>query len=380
MDTALFLVEFPTGEQQALHWWLVDGGEIIQRGCDADPIVAAAIPAVSTDDQTVLPIADYMQIALVSSTHSTVRWHNLAGEITEKQALVAAMIDARSQSLNSDGLHIAAIAGEGGQIITGAIERGLMASGLAHLKSLNIDPDIIAPSGLLIPGDSEHAIQADLGFEMLLRAKQLIAPAEPALINHLTGQGEIHKLDNAVVETALVNAPSQRLVNLRSGLFAKKIRATVSTRQKRILVGMIAALLLITLAIPIVQWIKYAGAADAADEAALVAAKAELGQVANIEEAERQLDERLANESRGNRIYSVPSSALFSAVQAVPAVAVDRLGYRQDGTLSARLSASRNEEINPVLIALQQNGFTLTATPTTDATGMAKADITLRAP
>ena len=147
-----------------------------------------------------------------------------------------------------------------------------------------------------------------------------------------------------------------------------------------ILVGMIAALLLITLAIPIVQWIKYAGAADAADEAALVAAKAELGQVANIEEAERQLDERLANESRGNRIYSVPSSALFSAVQAVPAVAVDRLGYRQDGTLSARLSASRNEEINPVLIALQQNGFTLTATPTTDATGMAKADITLRAP
>ncbi|QJB70383.1 hypothetical protein HF685_14840 [Parasphingorhabdus halotolerans] len=373
-------MEFPTAEQQALHWWLVNGSEIIKRGRDPDPIAAAGIPAVSMEEQTILSMADYKQIALVPSTHSTVRWHDLSGGITEKQALAAAMIDAKSRSLNSDILHFAATVDEGGQIITSAIERGLMASGLAHLKSLHIDPDIITPSGFLISFDSEHIIQADLGFEKILRAKQLIAPAEPALIDQLAGQGDIHNLDNTIVDVALVDTPSQRLVNFRSGLFAKKTRATVSARQKRILAGMIAALLLISLAIPIVQWIRYARAADAADEAALVAAKTELGQVANIEEAERRLDEQMTNESRGNRIYSAPSSALFSAVQMAPAVAVDRLGYRQDGTLSARLSASRNEEINPVLIALQQNGFQLTATPTTDATGMAKADITLRAP
>jgi general secretion pathway protein L len=92
------------------------------------------------------------------------------------------------------------------------------------------------------------------------------------------------------------------------------------------------------------------------------------------------LDQKLVAENRGNVIFSVPASALFSAVQQVPGVSIGRLSYRQDGLVAAELSAVRNEDINPALITMQKAGFKITATPRTDATGTAKADITVRAP
>ena len=56
------------------------------------------------------------------------------------------------------------------------------------------------------------------------------------------------------------------------------------------------------------------------------------------------------------------------------------MAYGENGIVSATLTAVRNEDINPVLIAMQEAGFIITATPRTDATGSAQADITVRAP
>ena len=129
-----------------------------------------------------------------------------------------------------------------------------------------------------------------------------------------------------------------------------------------------------------VQLAKYHWAARNADEAALAAAQPVLGRVDDPETAERQLDEKLIAENRGNVSFSVPASALFSAIQQTPGVAAGPLAYRSDGTVSVELAAVRNEDINPVLITLQKAGFVITATPRTDATGSAKASVTVRAP
>ena len=96
--------------------------------------------------------------------------------------------------------------------------------------------------------------------------------------------------------------------------------------------------------------------------------------------AERALDQRLIAENRGNIMFPVPASALYSAVQQVPGVTISRMSYGQNGIVSATLAAIRNEDINPALVAIQQAGFIITAMPRTDATGSAQADITVRAP
>jgi general secretion pathway protein L len=102
--------------------------------------------------------------------------------------------------------------------------------------------------------------------------------------------------------------------------------------------------------------------------------------VKSVDEADRLLNERLIRENRGNIAFSVPASALFSAVQQTQGVSIERISYRKDGTVLAGLTAVRNEDMNPALIALQNAGFVITATPRTDATGSSKADITVRAP
>ena len=78
--------------------------------------------------------------------------------------------------------------------------------------------------------------------------------------------------------------------------------------------------------------------------------------------------------------FSIPASGLFSALQQTPGVTISRLSYDRTGVVSAELTALRNEDINPALLALQSNGFLVTATPRQDATGTAKADITVRVP
>lgn len=380
VETAKLLVEFPVTESRALAWWLVDGGAILSKGCDLNPLSGAGLLDAFIDDHSAQSLADYKVIALMPSTHTVVRWHDIADGFTEKQGLAAATIESRKQCLDPDILHIAAANLSDGEVITASIAHEAVAAGLSRLQAMGIDPDFVIPAGLLFLPYKDQVIKVDLGFEQLLRGKRLVAPADTALIEHFLEGREIAILEADGLETAIAGCAPQNTVNLRSGIFAKKTSVMLSQKQKRLLGGVIAALLLVSIAIPLVQWMKFSMATDTADSAALNAAETQFGKVENLKVAERELDKRLISERRGNSIFSVPASALFSAVQTTPGVAIDRLSYRQDGVVSARLSAVRNEEINPVLVTLQNDGFVITATPTTDATGTAKADITVRVP
>jgi general secretion pathway protein L len=154
----------------------------------------------------------------------------------------------------------------------------------------------------------------------------------------------------------------------------------MDAKQKRRLGWIAAALVIVSLAIPSVQLAQYHWAASAADEAALANAATIVGEQGNPGSAERALDQRLIAESRGNIMFPIPASALYSALQQVPNVSITRMAYDENGIVSATLSAIRNEDINPALLAMQEAGFIITATPRTDATGSAQADITVRAP
>lgn len=369
-----FVTVFPTAEIQASHWWLVADGALEAKGCDADPLLAAGLKLPSVENEPVT------HIALMPAAMALVRWHDPLDDMTEQQALAAARLAAQDSSLDLENLHIAAVVDEAGQAATASVGKDIMANGLLQLQALGIDPDVIVPAGWLISPQDEIVAEADFGFEKLLRADKMIAPDEPSLRAHLIGENRVTILPEESVDHALVDAAYNATLNLRSGAFAKKAQAHMTAQQKRLLGWLAVGAIVLSLLIPVVQLIKYHWATADANSGALAAAEPMIGAVETVEEADRLLDARLISENRGNIAFSVPASALFSAVQQTQGVSIERISYRRDGVVSAGLTAVRNEDMNPALVALQKAGFVITATPRTDATGSSKADITVRAP
>ncbi|MEP2103699.1 MAG: hypothetical protein ABJP02_16330 [Parasphingorhabdus sp.] len=370
----VLITAFPSTEVQALQWWLVADGALEAKGCDTDPLVAAGLKLPSAESEPVI------HIALMPSALGVVRWHEPLDDLTEQQALAAARLAAEENSLGPENLHIAVVADESGQAATASVGKDIIANGLLQLQTLGIDPDVIVPAGWLISPQDDAVIEADFGFETVLRTERIIAPDEPSLRAHLVGDGRVVVLPESSIDQALIGAADNSSLNLRSGIFAKKVDRYMTAPQKRILAWLAAAAVVISLLIPVIQLAKYHWAAADADAAALAAAEPVIGAVESVEEADRLLNERLVRENRGNIAFSVPASALFSAVQQTQGVSIERISYRKDGTVFAGLTAVRNEDMNPALIALQNAGFVITATPRTDATGSSKADITVRAP
>ena len=374
MTQNLLLTAFPATDDEALYWWHVADGAVQAWGCDPDPLMASQVYG---PDQTQ---ADIGMIALVPSHLTSIMVHEAIDGATENQVLAAAAIAAKSQSLEADKVHIVAAMDGTGAAVTASVGRDILAAGLVHLQALGIDPDAIIPSGWLLPVASDGAVSGDFGFDRVLRAGNMIAIDDPALREFLFADLSINPIAGDDFDAMMVGASEKRDLNFRSGPFAKKTRRTIGAAQKRRLGWMAVALVMISLAIPLVQLAKYHWAASAADEAALAKAAAVVGEQENPDSAERALDQRLIAENRGNIMFPVPASALYSALQQVPNVAITRMAYGENGIVSATLSAVRNEDINPVLIAVQEAGFVITATPRTDATGSAQADITVRAP
>ena len=373
MVRSIILVSFPQKEEQSLHWWHVEDRALVAQGCDQDPMAAAGILSQDDADNTL------QVVALVPSTQSTVRWHRMPEGATEKQALVAAILEAKTQSLKPEGLHVVA-ARDGESLVTAAVAFAELETGLANLQFYGIDPDIIIPAGFLLGDMADRTIAVDLGFDRILRGPELIAVDEPLVRNHLVSTETVEKLAKAELEDAIASAAFPLEPNLRRGAFAKATKQQLSSEQKKNLTWLIAALLLTSIVIPLLQFYKYHSAASKADDAAMAAALKVAGPAEDLEIAERQLDERLRTENLGNNRFTVPASALFSGLQKVPGVSVSRLSYGGQGLLSVELTAVRNEDINPVLIDIQNKGFDITATPRQDASGMAKADVTVRLP
>jgi general secretion pathway protein L len=370
----LLLIAFPTTDDEPLYWWHVKDGAVQAWGCDPDPLIASQ--AYGPDAAQ----GDVRVVALVPSHLTSIMGHDAISDANESQALAAATMAAKAQSLESEKVHIvAAIDGAGG-VVTASVGRDILSSGLVHLQALAIDPDAVIPSGWLLPVAGDGSVSADFGFDQVVRAGNIIAIDDPVFRELLFTDLTVKPITGDDFDAMLVGASDKSDLNFRSGPFAKKTQRAMDAKQKRRLGWMAVALVIVSLAIPLVQLAQYHWAASAADEAALADAAAVVGEQDNPGAAERALDQRLIAENRGNIMFPVPASALFSALQQVPNVSITRMDYGENGIVSATLSAVRNEDINPVLLAIQEAGFIITATPRTDATGSAQADITVRAP
>ena len=373
MNPDQLLIAFPATDDESLYWWNVADGAVQSRGCDPDPLFASQADG---PDEAQPPVG---VIALVQSHLTTIMSHEAISDATENQARTAATMAAKAQSLDSENLHIVSTMESGGGVVTASVGRDILSAGLVRLQALNLDPDAILPSGWLLPVSDDGAVSADFGFDQVIRAGNVIATDDPAIREYLFADQTITPIVDDAFDAMLVGVSPSSDLNFRSGPFTKKTQRAMDASQKRRLGWMVAALVILSLAIPLIQLAQYHRAADAADEAALASAATVVGAMEDPDSAERALDQRLIAENRGNIMFPVPASALYSALQQFPGVVITRMAYGKNGIVSATLSAIRNEDINPVLLAMHEAGFVITATPRTDATGSALADITVRA-
>lgn len=363
------IVTCPASADAALHWWRVDNGHVVARGQDFSPPSAPA-----GDDPSAV-------MALVPAADTVIRTLDM-GDMSAAQAETAARYRAADLSIGGD-LFVAVRALSGSApvpVLCATVARARLADHLAELALRGLDPDIIVPIGLLLPGGDQPvtATFGDLGAD---RLGDLVLPPDEALGALLLGESAPAPLDQDARDAALVTALADPPLNLRQGDFARRTPLfALGPGQGRTLAWLLGALLLVSLAIPLIEIGKNYLGVDLAERRALASAQRMVPQATDIVQAEQLLDAKLAARGAGNTIATVPLAGLLSAMQPVTGVTLRQADYRPGGIIGAMIAAPRVEDINAVLIALQNNGYTVTAAPRSDATGQAVADITVLAP
>jgi len=368
-----FIVTCPASDDAPIYWWRIEHGAVGGRG------TGDIAPDLVPDDTD----PGFRVMALLPAADTSIRRMDMP-DLAPRQAETAARLKTSEETLGGIGqTHVAAGHEDTlpPSVLTAAIDRSLMTARLAMLAARGIDPDVVLPIGLVLPGDPDTAFAATLGAEKVIRLGDSVIPDEDAIAALILGEHAPATLDMAARDAALAGAFAAPPLNLRSGDFAKKRAALMADPAELRRIGwLVLAVVLLSLAVPLVQLAKFSFGADAMESATLAEARGQFPDAADLPAAEAAIDARLAELGVGGNRLSVPVSALYAALQSAPNATIRDLSYSNDGLVGAVLAAPANEEINQVLGALQRQGYLVTAQPRQDAGGGSVFDVTVRAP
>lgn len=317
-------------------------------------------------------------MALVSPADSRCLWLSLP-DLEPRQAEGVAKLKAGEQSL---GL-IHAVSRHIGDdtVVTATISAAHLQGGLERLAQHGLNPDVVVPFGLAIDARPDHAVKAEFDGVAILRKERLVAPDEAVFRDMLVGNGVVEEFDLPTVQSMLVAASGRPLLNLRDGQFAKRKQVAWATaEQRKWIVRLTGALVIATLLLGILSWAKQTGATDTENDRALAAAQKIDPSITDIAQAEAQLDRALQQKGISKGRFGPLSAGLWRAVQTSPNVSVRELRYGADGILAVVLAAPNADSVNKALIAIQQDGYRITATPRQDNSGATLVDLTMRMP
>jgi general secretion pathway protein L len=324
----------------------------------------------SADDETVM--------AVVSPTDIRCSWFSLQG-LEARQAEGVAKLRAAEQSIGL--VHAVAAQEVGDDYVTATIAPEVMQRGLDRLATRGVNPEIVLPFGLAIDAPADIVVGAEFDGLNVLRGPQFAMPDEPAFRSIFAGDNAVDVLNAENVQALLWKASQQPLLNLREGMFAKKERSIWATaEQLKWIKRLCVALVVISLLTVLVTLGKYWNATSNENSIALASAQKVDPAITDIEQAETQLAAAMRKKGIVQGRFSQLSAALWRSVKASPNVSVRDMRFGQDGTLTVVLAAPSSDNINQTLLAIQQDGYPITATPRTDATGATLVDLTMRMP
>jgi general secretion pathway protein L len=324
-------------------------------------------------------VGDEMTVmALVAPADARCTWTSLP-DLESKQAEGVARIRVAEHSLGA--VHAVARHVGGDSVITATIAPAVMEQGLARLILRGLNPDIVIPAGLVVDALPDHVAKAEFDGVTVLRGATYAIPDEPVFRDLLVDGATVENVDADALRHMLVAASERPLLNLREGLFAKRIRTEwLTAEQRKWLVRLLIALVAATLLLGLVTWAKYKSAIAAEDSRALAAAQKVDPSIEDIGQAEAALDRALAQKGLAKGRFGPLSAGLWRSVQSSPNVSVRELRYGADGILTAVLAAPDANSVNTALIKIQQDGYRVTATPRQDNSGATLVDLTMRMP
>ncbi len=365
VDAIVFtLPEVPDSERLEAHWWLVADGRVIDSGAGTEWVALADSRA-----------AERKRVALAPAAAVRIAFAAHAPAASERQALSVARVAAVEASLGeAEALHSAS-ALSGDSIVTAVVDNGAMLAWLGWAREAGADPHHIVPVAALVPL-AEGWTVAEFGSERVIGRSGTVMPFEPALVGHLVGVAEPRELTETEMEAALVAAAEQPPLDLRTGKMARRRRIAVDRTRIRELALIAAMIPLIVLVWSIISIVKLNAATDRLNAQTLVVAERAVGRPVTLEAAESDLSQQVGGAAYGGAM--APLTGLYSALQSEQSVSSTELSYRADGTLSTTLAAPTVDANNRVLIAVQRNGYRITAVPRQAADGRSMVDITIR--
>ena len=366
-ETLVFaLPEVADAAHREAHWWLIGDGAILEAGVGAD------WPALATDPlgqrRRLVALAPIAAVRLAFAPAN-------ASAASPRQAASIARIAAVEQSLGDPAtLHTAGAVTADGRIVTALVANGTMLEWLDWTIALGVEPDQIVPIATLLPLGDEW-VSATIGSDSLIGRGDLVLPFEPELAAAIVGDEEIAELSAEEVAAALVAAAEAPLIDLRTARFARRRRIAIERGRIRELVALACLIPLLTLIWAIVSIVRLDSASDRLDAETLRLAEASIGRMPTLKTAATDMAQV---SGAGGGGLSIALTALFQKLQAETGISTTELGYSGNGTLQTTLAAPTVDEINRLLLALQRDGYRVTAVPRQAPDGRSMVDITIR--
>lgn len=337
----------PTRPSDGYRWLKVGGGAIAARG-DGVPTDLDGLP----------------HIVIVSGEHVALHWAVLPDRSAAQSVAAARATLADAVASPIGDLHVAVgREGDSADRPIALVDARWMQAWLDELAAHSIDADAIIPGPMLLPRPVEGFVKADLGIETVVRGAAIGFVDEPKLTGLVTGGIEPAMLDVDALEEAILQAVATPPLNLRQGAFApRRPGVGVDWGQIKRLGWLAMTAILLTVGITLVDILRNNLGADSLDRQAESLARQGLRSGETVNDADRQLDERLLGLRGPGLGFTRTAGAVFTALRAVPASQATALSF--DGTGSLRVSIATQGEgaANDVKRRIEAMGFTVTQT------------------
>lgn len=317
-------------------------------------------------------------VAIVPADAVTLHWAELPDRSVAQSVTAARMLAADASASPIADLHVAVgREDDHAERPIGVVSVSQMHHWLAALAANGVDPAMVLPAPMLLPRPDEGYVRADLGGEGVVRGATSGFADEARLTELVTGGAAPTTLGRDELEAAIVAAVTSPALDLRQGIFARRRKFAIDWALVRRLGWLSVAILTVTLFITLVAIMKYGMAADALEQRADTLARQGLPRGETVNNADRQLDERLSRLRGGGLGFSRTAAAVASAVRSVPGAELTALAFDANGDARATITADREAAATDVKTRIEAQGFTVPPTTFESANGRVSGQLTV---
>ena len=320
-------------------------------------------------------------VAVVPADAVTLHWAELPDRSVAQSVTAARLLAADASASPIGELHVAVgREGDNAERPIGVVSTLQMHHWLAALAAQGVDPLSMLPAPMLLPRPDEGYLRADLGGEGVVRGPTSGFADEARLTELVTGGVAPAVLERDALDAAIVAAIGNPALDLRQGAFARRRRFAIDWPLVRRLGWLSLAILTVTLIISLVSILKYNVAADLLEQRAEQLARQGLPRGETVNDADRQLTERLARLRGGGLGFSRTAAALLSAIRAVPGSEVTALAFDPNGDVRATISAPGEGQATDLRTRIEAQGFVARLSTLESANGRVSGTLTVSMP